>query len=55
MNYIYGINAVSETLKARARSFAWVAVAKERHDLRLQHLIDECRRQGGGGQVGHSG
>ena len=46
MNYIYGIHAVSETVKARGRSFAWVAVAKERHDLRLQHLIEECRRQG---------
>jgi 23S rRNA (guanosine2251-2'-O)-methyltransferase len=46
MNYIYGINAVSEALKARGRGFEWVAVAKERHDLRLQRVVDECRRQG---------
>lgn len=46
MNYIYGINAVAEGLKARARAFAWVGVSKERHDLRLQRVIDECRKQG---------
>jgi 23S rRNA (guanosine2251-2'-O)-methyltransferase len=46
MNYIYGINAVAEALKARGRNFAWVGVAKERHDIRLQHVVDECRRQG---------
>src|SRR5215510_11934173 len=46
MNYIYGINSVGEALKARGRAFAWVGVAKERHDLRLQRVVDECRRQG---------
>jgi len=46
VNYIYGINAVSEALKARGRAFAWVGVAKERHDLRLQRVVEECRRQG---------
>jgi 23S rRNA (guanosine2251-2'-O)-methyltransferase len=46
MNYIYGINAVAEALKARGRAFAWVGVAKERHDLRLQRVVEECRRQG---------
>jgi len=46
MNFIYGINAVTESLKARGCSFAWVGVAKERHDLRLQRVVDECRRQG---------
>src|SRR5450432_401781 len=46
MNYIYGINAVAEALKARGRSFEWVGVSKERHDLRLQRVIDECRRNG---------
>ena len=46
MNYIYGINAVGEALKARGRAFAWVGVAKDRHDLRLQRVIEECRRQG---------
>ena len=44
MNVIYGINAVTESLKARGRAFQWVGVAKERHDLRLQRLVEECRR-----------
>lgn len=46
MNLIYGINAVAEALKARGRSFEWVGVAKERHDLRLQKVIDESRKNG---------
>src|SRR5277367_4442333 len=46
MNYIYGINSVAEALKARGRAFSWVGVATERHDLRLQRVIEECRRQG---------
>ena len=44
MNVIYGINSVSEALKARGRGFEWVGVAKERHDLRVQRIIEECRR-----------
>lgn len=44
MHYIYGINAVGEALKARGRAFEWVGMAKERHDLRLQRLIEDCRR-----------
>src|SRR5215472_1411489 len=44
MHYIYGINSVSEALKARGRAFEWVGMAKERHDLRLQRLIEDCRR-----------
>jgi 23S rRNA (guanosine2251-2'-O)-methyltransferase len=43
MNVIFGINAVTEALKARGRAFEWVGVANERHDLRLQKLIQECR------------
>jgi len=46
MNLIYGINPVSEALKARGRAFEWVGVAKERHDLRLQRVIEDCRRNG---------
>src|SRR6516165_2212345 len=46
MHYIYGIHSVAEALKARGRAFAWVGVARERHDLRLQRVVDECRRQG---------
>lgn len=43
MPVIFGINSVSEALKARGRGFEWVGVARERHDLRLQKLIQECR------------
>jgi 23S rRNA (guanosine2251-2'-O)-methyltransferase len=46
MSYIYGINPVSEALKVRGRAFEWVGVAKERHDLRLQRIIEECRKIG---------
>src|SRR6266403_1584705 len=46
MNYIYGINAVTEALKARGRAFQWVGMAKERHDIRLQRMIEACRRLG---------
>ena len=46
MHYIYGINSVTEALKARGRAFEWVGMAKERHDIRLQRLIEDCRRLG---------
>jgi 23S rRNA (guanosine2251-2'-O)-methyltransferase len=44
MHVIYGINSVAEALKARGRAFEWVGMAKERHDIRLQRLIEDCRR-----------
>jgi 23S rRNA (guanosine2251-2'-O)-methyltransferase len=46
MNVIYGLNTVVEALKARGRAFEWVGVAKERKDIRLQRIIDECRKAG---------
>lgn len=46
MNVIYGINSVEEALKARGRAFQWVGVARERHDLRLQRLVEACRKIG---------
>lgn len=46
MNFIYGINTVAEALKARGRAFEWVGVAKERNDLRLQKVIEDCRKNG---------
>jgi len=46
MSYIYGINPVSEALKARGRALEWVGVARERHDLRLQRIIEDCRKIG---------
>ncbi len=46
MHVIFGINSVAEALRARGRGFEWVGVAKERNDLRLQKLIQECRQNG---------
>jgi 23S rRNA (guanosine2251-2'-O)-methyltransferase len=46
MNTLYGINTVTEALKARGRAFQWVGVAKERNDIRLQRIITECRKIG---------
>src|ERR1700683_5786478 len=46
MNYSYGSNAVPESLKARGRAFQWVGMAKERNDIRLQRMIEDCRKLG---------
>ena len=46
MNILYGINTVTEALKARGRNFEWVGVAKERKDIRLRRVIEECRKIG---------
>src|SRR5438876_3983128 len=44
MHVSFGINAVAEALTARGGAFEWVGVAKERNDLRLQRLIQDCRK-----------
>jgi 23S rRNA (guanosine2251-2'-O)-methyltransferase len=46
MNVIFGINPVTEALKAKGRALEWVGVTKERHDLRLQRIVEDCRKQG---------
>jgi 23S rRNA (guanosine2251-2'-O)-methyltransferase len=46
MVVLYGIHAVSEALKSGARSFEYVGIARERHDQRVQRLIDDCRASG---------
>jgi 23S rRNA (guanosine2251-2'-O)-methyltransferase len=46
MESIYGINAVREALKSRGRAIQYVAVARERHDDRLQKLIEESKHAG---------
>ena len=46
MSIIYGIHAVEEALKARARGFEYVAVARERHDPRMQRVLEACRATG---------
>src|SRR6266436_967563 len=46
MESIYGINPVREALKSRGRAIQYGAVARERHDDRLQKLIEECKHAG---------
>ncbi len=46
VNILYGINTVIEALKARGRNFEWIGVAKERKDIRLRRVIEECRKIG---------
>jgi 23S rRNA (guanosine2251-2'-O)-methyltransferase len=46
MESIYGINPVREALRSRGRAIQYVAVARERHDDRLQKLIEECKHAG---------
>ena len=46
MNTLYGINTVTEALKAGGRTIQWVGVAKERNDIRLKHIIEDCRKTG---------
>ena len=46
MGVIYGIHAVGEAVKARGRTMEYVAVARERHDARVQIVIDAARSAG---------
>ena len=46
MDVLYGIHAVEEALRARSRSLDHLEVARERHDQRLQAVIDLAREQG---------
>ena len=43
---IYGINAVAEALRSRGRSIQYVAIARERHDARVQQVIEAARAAG---------
>ncbi len=46
MSVIYGIHAVAEALKARGRAFEYVAVADQRHDGRMQRVVELARAAG---------
>lgn len=46
MDFIYGLHAVGEALRSRAKSISHVTVARERSDLKLQRIIDQCRATG---------
>lgn len=43
MDVIFGIHAVQEAVKSRARSLEYVAFQRDRRDARLQKLINLCR------------
>jgi 23S rRNA (guanosine2251-2'-O)-methyltransferase len=46
MEILYGLHPVEEALRAGTRKFDHVCVARERHDPRLQRVIDACRENG---------
>ena len=46
MEILYGLHPVEEALRAASRKFDHVCVARERHDDRLQRVIDLCRDTG---------
>ena len=46
MDFLYGLHPVEEALRAGSRQFDHVCVARERHDQRLQRIIDLCREKG---------
>lgn len=43
---IYGIHPVAEAIRSRGRAVEYVAVAKERHDAKVQQIVDTCRKAG---------
>jgi 23S rRNA (guanosine2251-2'-O)-methyltransferase len=46
MEILYGLHPVEEALRAGSRRFDHVCIARERHDERLQRVIDLCRETG---------
>jgi 23S rRNA (guanosine2251-2'-O)-methyltransferase len=46
MDILYGVHAVEEALRAGRRHFDHVLVARERHDVRLEQLVAQCRQAG---------
>src|SRR5712671_5598559 len=46
MNTVYGIHSVEETLKSRPKGVHYVAMARERNDIKLKRILEECRAAG---------
>src|SRR6266404_581416 len=46
MNTVYGIHSVEETLKSRPQGVHYVAMARERNDIKLKRILEECRAAG---------
>ncbi|MGB7190057.1 MAG: 23S rRNA (guanosine(2251)-2'-O)-methyltransferase RlmB [Acidobacteriaceae bacterium] len=45
MDILYGLHPVEEALRSGSRTFDHVCVARERHDQRLQKIIDAAREK----------
>lgn len=46
MDVLYGLHPVEEALRSGIRKFDHVCVARERHDRRLQQIVDAARESG---------
>ncbi|HTZ89264.1 MAG TPA: RNA methyltransferase, partial [Alloacidobacterium sp.] len=46
MEILYGLHPVEEALRSGSRQFDHLCVARERHDHRLQKVIDSARENG---------
>lgn len=46
MDILYGLHPVEEALRSGSRKFDHVCIARERHDQRLQRVIDAARQSG---------
>ncbi|MGA3047255.1 MAG: 23S rRNA (guanosine(2251)-2'-O)-methyltransferase RlmB [Terracidiphilus sp.] len=46
MEVLYGLHSVEEALKAGRRRFDQVVIARERHDERLERLVNQCHEAG---------
>ncbi|MBS1815340.1 MAG: 23S rRNA (guanosine(2251)-2'-O)-methyltransferase RlmB [Acidobacteria bacterium] len=46
MEVLYGVHPVQEALRSRPRDLDHITVARERHDARLEALIQACRTAG---------
>lgn len=46
MDILYGLHPVEEALRSGSRKFDHLCVARERHDQRLQKIIDAARESG---------
>ena len=46
MEILYGLHPVEESLLARSRKFDHVCISSDRHDDRLQRIVELCRENG---------
>src|SRR5215470_9614236 len=46
MEILYDLHPIEKALRSKSRHFDHICVARERHDQRLQRVIDACREAG---------